>query len=49
MRGRLDFAKAPNSTTCVQTVLLAGLAITILSAVWFRRAEFPVKTPEGSE
>lgn len=46
---QLDLAKVPDSTTCVATLLLAGLAVTLLSALWFRTSEYPVKTPEGGD
>jgi hypothetical protein len=45
---QLDLAKMPEAATCVETMTLASLAITILSALWFSASEFSVKTPESS-
>jgi ABC-2 type transport system permease protein len=45
---QLDPAKMLNASTCVETLMIASLAITILSALWFSRSEFSVKTPESS-
>jgi ABC-2 type transport system permease protein len=44
----LELDKVPNSSTCVLTLLGAGVAITTLAALWFSRREFRMKTPEGS-
>jgi hypothetical protein len=38
----------PDASTCVETIVIASLAITIFSALWFSRSEFSVKTPESS-
>jgi ABC-2 type transport system permease protein len=44
----LDLEKIPTAGGCVQTLLLFGLIATVLTALWFARREFHVKTPEGS-
>jgi ABC-2 type transport system permease protein len=44
----IDLTKAPSAEKCVQTLLLFGLIVTALTALWFARREFRVKTPEGS-
>ncbi len=44
----LDLEKVPSAPECVRTLLVAGLAITALTALAFARREFRVKTPEGS-
>jgi len=44
----LDPTKMPEASTCVEIVVIASLVITILSALWFSRSEFSVKTPESS-
>jgi hypothetical protein len=44
----LDLTEVPEAGSCVLTLLFLGLAITALSALWFARREFRVKTPEGS-
>jgi ABC-2 type transport system permease protein len=45
---QLDFAKMPHASSCVATVAIASLAVTIFSALWFSSSEFTVKTPERS-
>jgi ABC-2 type transport system permease protein len=45
---QLDPAKMLDVPTCVETLVIASLVITILSALWFSRSEFSVKTPESS-
>jgi ABC-2 type transport system permease protein len=45
---RLDLDKVPSADYCVVTLLVFGLAATVLTAVWFARREFRVKTPEGN-
>jgi ABC-2 type transport system permease protein len=45
---QLDLAKIPDALSCVETVAVASLAITIFSALWFSASEFAVKTPESS-
>jgi ABC-2 type transport system permease protein len=44
----LDLETAPSAQRCVLTLLGAGLALTALTAVWFARREFRVKTPDGN-
>jgi ABC-2 type transport system permease protein len=44
----LDPEKLPTAQECVLTLLGFGVAMTALTAVWFARREFRVKTPEGS-
>ena len=44
----LSLEKIPTAGGCVQTLLLFGMAATVLTALWFARREFHVKTPEGS-
>jgi hypothetical protein len=43
-----DLDKLPSAGECVLTVLAVGAAVSVLSALWFARTEFRVKTP-GSE
>jgi ABC-2 type transport system permease protein len=45
---QLDPAKMPDASTCVETLVIASLVITIFSAVWFSRSEFSLKTPEST-
>ena len=45
---QLDPAKMPDGPSCVATMVMASLVITIFSALWFSRCEFAVKTPESS-
>ena len=42
---QLNPAQAPGPPACVQTLLLAGLVLVALSALWFATREFPLKTP----
>jgi ABC-2 type transport system permease protein len=44
----LNLDKVPTGAGCVQTLLVFGLVATALTALWFSRREFHVKTPEGS-
>lgn len=44
----LDLDTAPTAGRCVLTLVGFGVAVTALTAVWFARREFRVKTPEGS-
>ena len=46
--GMAAMDQLPSSAECVWTLLSAGIALGLLSAVWFARAEFRVKTP-GSD
>jgi ABC-2 type transport system permease protein len=46
--GMEDLDKLPSAGECVLTVLVVGAAVSVLSALWFARTEFRVKTP-GSE
>ncbi|HEY1376682.1 MAG TPA: ABC transporter permease subunit [Gemmataceae bacterium] len=41
----MDLATAPPARVCVLTVGLFGLVVTALTAAWFARREFRVKTP----
>jgi ABC-2 type transport system permease protein len=43
-----DLEKLPSSGECVLVLLGVGAAISVLSALWFARSEFRVKTP-GSD
>jgi ABC-2 type transport system permease protein len=45
---QLDFTKMPDVASCIETVAIASLVITMFSAAWFGRSEFAVKTPESS-
>ncbi|HLJ95113.1 MAG TPA: ABC transporter permease [Gemmataceae bacterium] len=45
---QLDLATMPAAPKCVETVVVASLAVTIFSAWWFSRSEFALKTPESS-
>jgi len=44
----LDLELEPSARRCVLTLLGFGLVVTLLSALWFARREFRVKTPEGN-
>lgn len=44
----LDLAAAPSARECVWTLLGATAILTVLGAVKMNRAEFRMKTPEGS-
>jgi ABC-2 type transport system permease protein len=44
----IDLSTAPDSRTCVSTLLVASLVATVLAAVYFSVREFRLKTPEGS-
>jgi ABC-2 type transport system permease protein len=46
--GMADVEKLPSSGECVLTLLGFGLVTAVLSALWFARSEFRVKTP-GSD
>ena len=46
--GMTDLEKLPPPGECALTLLGFGAAVAVLSAVWFARSEFRVKTPEGS-
>jgi ABC-2 type transport system permease protein len=43
-----DLEKLPSSGDCVLTLLGFGVVVSLLSAIWFARREFHVKTP-GSD
>jgi ABC-2 type transport system permease protein len=45
---QLDWAKMPDASSCVATVAIASLVVTIFSALWFSGSEFTVKTPDRS-
>jgi hypothetical protein len=45
--GMTDLEKLPPPGECALTVLLFGAAVAVLSALWFARSEFRVKTPGG--
>ncbi|MFO0852402.1 MAG: ABC transporter permease subunit [Gemmataceae bacterium] len=45
--GMTDLDKLPSAGECVLTVLAFGVVVAAVSAVWFARAEFRVKTPGG--
>ena len=44
----LNLEKVPSAADCAYTLLGFGLVVTLLTALWFARSEFRVKTPEGS-
>jgi ABC-2 type transport system permease protein len=44
----LDLTKAPSAGRCTLTLLAASFVVAALSAWWFARREFRMKTPEGS-
>jgi ABC-2 type transport system permease protein len=44
----LELDKVPTAERCVWTLLLFGAAVAVLTAVWFSRREFRVKTPDGT-
>lgn len=44
----MDLATVPSVRECVLTLGLFGVAVTLLTAVWFARREFRVKTPGDS-
>jgi ABC-2 type transport system permease protein len=46
--GMTDLTKLPSSGECVLTLVAFGAAVSVLSALWFARREFRVKTP-GSD
>jgi ABC-2 type transport system permease protein len=46
--GLEDLTKLPSTEQCVWRLLGFGVVVTILTALWFARREFRVKTPEGS-
>lgn len=46
--GISDMEKIPTAGDCVQTLVVFGVVVTALTAWWFARSEFRVKTPEGS-
>jgi ABC-2 type transport system permease protein len=43
--GMADLDKLPTASACLLTVLVFGAAVSLLSAVWFARSEYRVKTP----
>jgi ABC-2 type transport system permease protein len=45
--GMEDPEKLPSSGECVLVLLGLGAAVSVLSALWFARSEFRVKTPGG--
>lgn len=46
--GMADQYRLPSTGECALTVLTFGAMVALLSALWFARAEFRVKTPGGS-
>jgi ABC-2 type transport system permease protein len=46
--GMTEMEKLPSAGTCVLIVLGVGVVISVVSALWFARSEFRVKTP-GSD
>jgi ABC-2 type transport system permease protein len=44
----LDLEKVPTAERCVVTLLTFGAVVTALTALWFSRREFRVKTPDGT-
>jgi ABC-2 type transport system permease protein len=44
----LDLEKAPTAERCVVVLVTFGVVVTALTALWFSRREFRVKTPEGN-
>jgi ABC-2 type transport system permease protein len=46
--GMNDLDKLPASGNCAAIVLIFGIAVSLVSALWFARSEFRVKTP-GSD
>jgi ABC-2 type transport system permease protein len=44
---RLDPEKLPEASSCVLTLLGAGVVLTVLAALSFSRREYRMKTPEG--
>lgn len=46
--GMAEPEKLPSSGECVLTLLVFGAAVSVVSALWFARSEFRVKTP-GSD
>lgn len=44
----LDLETVPTARECVTRLVVASLAIATVSALWFARREFRLKTPEGS-
>jgi ABC-2 type transport system permease protein len=46
--GMTEMEKLPSSGVCVLIVLGFGVAVSAVSALWFARSEFRVKTP-GSD
>ena len=45
--GMEDLTKLPAAGQCVLTILAFGVAVSIVSSVWFARSEYRVKTPGG--
>jgi ABC-2 type transport system permease protein len=41
----MDVATVPSARNCVLTIVLFGVAVSMVTAVWFARREFRVKTP----
>jgi hypothetical protein len=41
----MDLATVPSARECVLSIGLFGAAVTLLTAVWFARREFRLKTP----
>lgn len=44
----LDLEVEPSAERCMLILLSFGIAVTLVSALWFARREFRVKTPEGN-
>ncbi len=44
----LELDKTLSATECVVRLVAASAVLTVLTALWFTRREFHVKTPEGS-
>jgi ABC-2 type transport system permease protein len=44
----IDLTTAPGARACISTLLIAGLVLGVVGAVFFARREFLMKTPEGN-
>ena len=44
---KVDLATAPSNQSCVLTLVIAGLVLTVAAAALFAVREFRMKTPEG--
>jgi len=43
----IDLEAAPTAEQCVQRLVLSSVLLALLTALWFARREFRLKTPEG--